>query len=78
MDLYLGGLKSGINFALETKWTYIRVKLYLDGLLFEILRYQVTIEHQIRKSGKWRSSIYLCSESLGYKLRKDLSIIVMQ
>ena len=29
MCLYPGGLKSGISFALEPKWAYIRLGLYL-------------------------------------------------
>ena len=28
MGLYLGGLQSQINFALESEWFYIRVGLY--------------------------------------------------
>ena len=28
MGLYLGGLKSGTNFAVEPAWVYIRVGLY--------------------------------------------------
>ena len=39
MSLYPGGLKSGINFALEPEWGYIRVGLYTGGPLFTILRY---------------------------------------
>ena len=38
MGLYLGGLESGINFALEPEWAYIRVGLHPGGLLFGILR----------------------------------------
>ena len=38
MNQYLGGFKSGINFALEPEWVYIRVSLYPGGPLFVILR----------------------------------------
>ena len=30
MGLYPGGLKNGINFALEPEWAYIRVGLYSE------------------------------------------------
>ena len=37
--LNLGELKSGINFALEPEWAYIRVGLYPGVPLYRILRY---------------------------------------
>ena len=38
MGLYPGGLKTGIDFASESEWAYIRVGLYPGGSLFQILR----------------------------------------
>ena len=38
MALCAGGIKSGINFALEPEWAYIQVGLYPGGTLFGILR----------------------------------------
>ena len=37
MGLYPGGHKSGIYFALEPEWIYIRMGLYPGGPLFQIL-----------------------------------------
>ena len=39
MGLYPGGLKRGIDFALEPEWAYIWVDLYPGGSLFATLRY---------------------------------------
>ena len=38
MGLYPVGVKSGINFALEPEWAYIRMSLYPDEPLFGILQ----------------------------------------
>ena len=38
MGAYPGGLKSGISFALEPEWAYVRVGLYPGGPLFGICK----------------------------------------
>ena len=45
--LYPGGLKSGINFALEPQWTYIWMGLYPDGSLLGILRHHIFVKSYV-------------------------------
>ena len=49
MGLCPGGLKSGINFALEPDWAYIWVGLSSGGSLSEILRYSSFFLYQVFK-----------------------------
>ena len=44
MSLYLGGFKSGINFALEPESANVREDHYLGGPLFGILWYYTTLQ----------------------------------
>ena len=37
------GINFGVTFALESEWAYIRVSLYLGGLLFAILRHSYAL-----------------------------------